>query len=190
MDMNTLIITAHPSSQGFIHKMAAAYQEKAESKGREVRIIDLYKDTKYQQEFLQFEDIKGEWTGQEVRHLWEEQLTWANEVVLMYPMWWFSMPAIVKNFLDNNLTAGFAFSYKGGKQHGLLTRRDMKVFITADGSSLIYVFLGPILRFLLQKGVFEFCGMKVASFDVFTNMRGKRNDTARTALLDKVRKRV
>jgi putative NADPH-quinone reductase len=41
--MNILIITAHPSSQGFTHKIANTYSQAATEKGHTVEIIDLYK---------------------------------------------------------------------------------------------------------------------------------------------------
>ena len=43
--MKTLIITAHPSSLGFTHKIAEAYKTGAQSIGCEVEILDLYKES-------------------------------------------------------------------------------------------------------------------------------------------------
>ncbi len=188
--MNTLIIKAHPSTRGFTHTIADVYRETAEDNGREVAIIDLYTDEQYQQPFLSFEDPKGEKTGGEARKRIQEEISWADELVLIYPTWWASMPAILKNFLDNNFTSGFAYTYESGKPEGLLKGKDMKIFTTADGPKIMYMVLKPALSLVLNKAVFGFCGMKIKNFDIFSNMVGQRDDASRAKMLDKVRARV
>ena len=39
----------------------------------------------------------------------QEKLTWADVVILQYPLWWFSVPAILKGWLDRVLAAGWAY---------------------------------------------------------------------------------
>jgi NAD(P)H dehydrogenase (quinone) len=40
--MHSLIITAHPSSQGFTHAIAETYKEAKEKNGHTVEILNLY----------------------------------------------------------------------------------------------------------------------------------------------------
>jgi len=188
--MKTLIIKAHPSSAGFAHKIADTYKDTLENKGLAVEVIDLYKDEQYQQPFLSFEDSKGEWSGQEVRVSIQERITWADELVFVYPTWWMNMPAIMKNFLDNNFTNNFAFSFQDGKMQGLLKGKSVRIFATADGPSFAYLIMKPMLNMIFSKGVFGFCGMKLKSFDVFSNMVGQQNDATRNKMLELVKKRA
>ena len=43
MKPHVLIITAHPSSKGFTHKIAESFKTGAEASGKTVEILDLYK---------------------------------------------------------------------------------------------------------------------------------------------------
>ena len=71
--MHTLIITAHPSSQGFTHKIAEAYQAGSVSQGATVEILDLYK-TPYRQDFYAFENIREPQTGNEHRKTLQDMI--------------------------------------------------------------------------------------------------------------------
>jgi len=35
----------------------------------------------------------------------QEQITWADELVFVYPIWWYDAPAILKNWFDVNMSA-------------------------------------------------------------------------------------
>ncbi len=84
---NILIIKAHPASWGFTHKIADRYKEEKEKQGHNAKIIDLYKDENYKQDFLRFEDIRPEWSGEEVRQRVHADIKWADETVLIYSVW-------------------------------------------------------------------------------------------------------
>lgn len=47
----------------------------------------------------------------------QAKLKWADHVVWIYPVWWSSVPAIMKGFIDRILLPGFAF--KKGRIHCL-----------------------------------------------------------------------
>ena len=38
-------------------------------------------------------------------------ITWADQIIFIYPIWWSGMPAMLKGFIDRVFTAGFAYSY-------------------------------------------------------------------------------
>jgi NAD(P)H dehydrogenase (quinone) len=42
----------------------------------------------------------------------QEKILWADEIVLVFPIWWGDMPAIMKNWMDCNFMSGFAFKYE------------------------------------------------------------------------------
>lgn len=39
----------------------------------------------------------------------QEKLVWADAVILQFPLWWFSMPAIMKGWVDRVFASGFAY---------------------------------------------------------------------------------
>ena len=64
-----------------------------------------------------------------------EKLAWADHVIFQFPLWWFSVPAILKGWLDRVLVKGFA--YDAGKvfDNGLLKGKTASI-ITSTQSPL------------------------------------------------------
>ena len=116
--MEKLIITAHPSSKGFTHKIAKTYFEESKEQGHNIEIVDLY-NKKYELDFLRFEN-KKEIKVSNTAKILQKKIAKAKEIVFVFPTWWGDGPAILKNFLDNTLTSGFAFEYEDGKPTKLL----------------------------------------------------------------------
>lgn len=166
---NILIITAHPSSKGHTHIIANTYKDASEAKGYKVEILDLYREENFLP-YLKFEDIKSYEKHPNVLRF-QEMITNSNEVVFIHPLWWGGTPAIMKNFLDQVITAGFAFSWAGGKLNKLLGGRSSKVFITCGGSMLLYrLFIFPPFWAIWKFFTIEYCGMKLVDFLVCDKM--------------------
>ncbi len=110
MPKKVLVITAHPSSLGLTHRIAEAYKKGAESAGASVEILDLYK-TELKQDFLRFENIR-ETPTDSAKAAMQQKIAEADELVFVHPLWWMGPPAILKNWLDVNFSARFAFRYE------------------------------------------------------------------------------
>lgn len=171
--MNILIITAHPSSHGFTHKIAEHYKKGAEKAKHEVEVLDLYK-TKLKQGFLDFENIREMDPPPHLKAI-QEKIAWANQLVFIFPLWWFNYPAILKNFLDQNLTPGFAYKFRktprGRKTlDRLLKGKTARVFVTCDSPSwFFHLIMTP--KISLRWGTLFFCGIWTKSWTFFGNMR-------------------
>jgi NAD(P)H dehydrogenase (quinone) len=186
--MKSLIITAHPSSKGFTHRIAQAYKEKSLSKGHEVQIIDLYKAPR--QDFLTFEAHGDDRPDQvAIRSSYQEQIIWADELVFVHPMWWGSMPAIMKNWIDVNFSGGFSHTYKNGKPVPLLAKKRAKVFITSDAPAFIYWILLKPYATTWAFIILMFVGIKTDCVKLFGNKR-KRTEQENIAFLEKVKRTV
>ena len=184
--MNTLIITAHPASYGFTHKIAERYKQVEEGTGNSVEIMDLYAH-KYAQPFLSFENLKTDTGPTPTKTLIQEKIAWADELVFVAPVWNMSVPAIMKNFFDVNFSAGFAFKYGPNGLEKLLTGKRARFYLTADGPKWLYLFYNRVLKYLTLGGfLHSYCGMKIESIMTFTEMFKKRTDEERDAMLEKV----
>ena len=172
--MHSLIIKAHPRADGFSHRIAESYKEKVEKSGNTALILDLCNAENFQ-EYVSFADathITEDETTQKMQKLISE----ADELVWIFPVWWFDAPAVMKNFWDRNFTSGFAFRYhpNGAGWDKLLTGKITKVFATAGGPGwLIGFFMGLIWKM----GRFGFVGMKTTSFKVFGNFPKQTEET-------------
>jgi putative NADPH-quinone reductase len=193
--MRVLIVLAHPHPKSFTAKIAKTYKEGAESAGHKIELLDLYK-TKLQLGFLKPETKKEYETSQPVRQKLQEKLAWADEIVFIHPLWWGGPPAILKNFLDQTLTPGFAYRHAKEKKflskrlnimpERLLKGRRARLLITCDGQAWTNT-----LRLMPWLGVwyfyvFRFTGLKMSSFHLFDYMRF-RGDLTRSRWLAKVR---
>lgn len=155
--MKILIIKAHPSSIGHTHKIADTYKSASEALGNEVRMHDLYK-TNYQLPFLSFENPR-ELSDSEAVQFFKSEVSWADEIVFVHPVWWHGVPAIMKNWIDTIFQAQFAFKYIEGKPVGLLKGKSAKVIATAGGPELLFTFFLSPFKITWSKMINEFCGI-------------------------------
>ena len=167
--MKSLIITAHPSSQGKTHQIAESYKKSAERRGFETEILDLYK-TEHQLPFYSFEDLRKTPPHPNVAPL-QEKITLADEIVFIHPIWWGNMPAISKNFIDHVFASHFAFKYdESGNAVGLLKGKTARIFLTAGTPRPLawfaYEFFFSPLQFIWKMFILKHCGLKVSSFMV------------------------
>ena len=176
--MKTLIIVANPREDSFSFAIANKFKELAIAQKFEVDVIDLYK-TEYQQAFYTFKDFTNVEPTAEMKYF-QGKISEANELVFVFPYWWGSMPAILKNFIAWNFSRGFAFSYKNSKAEGLLTGKTVKIFTTTRAPSSYYNINGANnrLKKMLQKQFVEFCGMKLESCNIYGGVGKSKTNTA------------
>ena len=183
--MNILMIVANPKEDSFSFAMANKYKELATAKGYNVELIDLYR-SKYQQEFFTYESA-NELKNTPEKEYFQKKITEADELVFIFPYWWGSMPAILKNFLDWNFSRGFAFEYVNSRPKGLLTNKSVTIFTTTGAPSFFYKITGANSRLkkMFQKQIIEFCGMKLKSCNIYGGV--DKSSTKTADILDKIR---
>lgn len=161
--MHSLIIKAHPRADGFTHTIAETYKQKQEERGNTVTILDLYAPENAQSytEFVSTNRLLEDESTKRMQDLIQN----AQEIVWVFPVWWFDCPAVMKNFWDRNFTTGFAFTYgKDGTVNKLLSGKTTKLYATAGGPGwLIGFFMGLIWKM----GRFAFIGLKTTDYKVF-----------------------
>ena len=97
----------------------------------------------------------------------QEKLLAADTVILQFPLWWFTMPAIMKGWVDRVLTNGFGYgTTRSWKRYGegvLAGRRGMVVVTAGAGEPHLSDrgINGSIedLLFPINHGVFFYTGM-------------------------------
>jgi NAD(P)H dehydrogenase (quinone) len=101
--MHSLIIKAHPRTDGFTHKIAETYKKKQEEQGNTVTLLDLCAPENIQSytEMISASRIVEDETTKKMQELIKN----ADEIVWVFPVWWMDCPAIMKNFWDRNFTS-------------------------------------------------------------------------------------
>ena len=157
--MKIYILLAHPDSDTFNSQIADAYAKTAQEKGHEVRIQKLGD--------MQFDPIL--WKGYKVIQALEPDLQqaqahilWCEKWVIIYPIWWGSMPALLKGFFDRTLYSGFAYKYheKGPFWDKLLRGRSGEIITTCD-APWIWIWWQYRNSDLnsVKRATLEFCGI-------------------------------
>jgi len=173
---NILIIVANPKADSFSFAMADKYKT-LYAVNNKVEIVDLYRDA-HQQGFFTYDNLHDIQVTEEMKY-YQEKISAANEIVLVFPYWWGSMPAILKNFFDWNLSSGFAYTYIDSRPVGLLEGKTVKVFTTTGAPSFLYTITGANrrLRNMFKKQIIEFCGMELKEFNIFGSVDTSAKNT-------------
>ena len=170
----TLIITAHPSEHNLTKGISDIYQEVRLEQNATVEVIDLYQDK--QLPYLSFNSNSDMATLSDEQKYYQEKVTEADEIVFIYPFWWGTMPAILKNWIDSVLTMGFAAKYgENGRPMGLLQGKSVRVISTSGAPTFFYCINGirRANKKIWKQTIVEFCGMKFDGYHLFGGMDTK-----------------
>ncbi|WP_422355918.1 NAD(P)H-dependent oxidoreductase [Roseivirga pacifica] len=101
-----LIINGHPDKESFNFALSKAYKTGALASGAVIQEINI-RDLNFNPN-LGFGYRKRTTLEPDLEDA-QQKLKWADHLVWVYPVWWGSVPAIMKGFLDRVLLPGFAF---------------------------------------------------------------------------------
>jgi putative NADPH-quinone reductase len=140
MSKKIVIIIGHPDKESFNFALAKAYRTGAEESSAEIREIvirDLVFDPNLQYGYRKRTELEPDLIEA------QETLKWADHIVWIYPVWWGSVPAIMKGFLDRVLLPGFAFKKREGSVwwDKYLTGKSSRIICTLDQPPWYYRFV-------------------------------------------------
>lgn len=162
MSKRILIIDGHPDplAERYVHALSKANFDGARTGGHEVRSIIV---SEVEFPLLRTSaDFQGASPPSRI-HECQELLQWAQHVVILFPLWMGSMPALLKGFFEQTLRPGFAFA--ASESHGLpkrlLTGRSARIIVTMGMPALFYrwYFRAHSLK-SLQRNILRFCGFR------------------------------
>lgn len=183
--MKILIVFAHPELRSFNAALKDVAVTALEAEGHTVFVSDLYRmnfkaaadsgdfikpanpeylklqaeQTKAFQEGTYAEDIKAEM----------KKFEDADLVIFNFPIWWFSLPAIMKGWVDRVFAMGFAYGAgKGVYENGAFRGKKAMLTFTTGGPQQSYGKTGKngeldTILFHIHHGMFWFVGMDVLS---------------------------
>lgn len=169
--MKIFVLLGHPDSDSFNGRIAETYVRAAIKAGHEVRVQRLGE--------MQFDPVLHE-GYKKIQPLEpdlltsQENLLWCEKWVIIYPMWWGTVPALLKGFLDRTLLPGFAFKYhtKDPFWDKLLSGKRAEVINTCDSPSLWVRFVYRNSdKHTLVNAVLKFCGIRPVRFTRIGRLR-------------------
>lgn len=152
--MKILYLYAHPNVNSFNQHLKEFALEKLHQLGHKVMVSDLYAQ-KFNPtaSWDDFECASNPSTTNymnaqkeafEKNHLREdikteiEKIIWADHLIFQFPLWWFSMPAILKGWFDRVLAKGFAYDAGYMLETGLLKNKTASCIVTTHFPKLMY----------------------------------------------------
>lgn len=196
---------AHPEPASFSSAQARIAVDALRSSGYDVEYIDLYaKDWGPVLDRSEFTPFDGPFKPQ--REQWDafragtladdvrtdlEAVLRADLLVLSFPLWWFSFPAILKGWLDRVFAMGAVSGGDAGLyETAALRGRRAVVLTTTGGPAAAFTpdgAFGGLDQFLfpINRGVLEFVGYDALE-PIVTFGPAHLDDAARRAALDDV----
>lgn len=169
--MNVVIIFDHPygeeagynelHNRSFTSALFVSVIEELEKRGDTIDIIDLHKDSF--DPVMHKEDLLN-WRTQpfvnEQAQYYFNKLKSADEIIMLFPIWWELMPAMTKGFIDKVFAKGQVQEI--GRRRKLLNFQTKVRVLTVSGTPtwVYYVKYGNPVGRMLKRGVFGKAGLK------------------------------
>lgn len=176
------IVFSHPWHGSFNKAILDTITTKFDRQNKPYEVIDLHKD-KFNPVFTE-EELAVYNQGKALDPLilkYHEIIRQSDEIILIFPNWWNTMPAILKGFFDKVLLKDFAFNYEGGFNPLLKINRSF-VITTSEKPS-------PNFKDTIEKGLIGDMLNSVGILNaIWLSCEGtsKGTDADRQRFLDKV----
>jgi len=185
--MKVYILLGHPDSDSFNGQIFETYCNELTKIGHEIKVQRIGE--------MKFDPIlwKGYKIVQELEpdlKTTQENILWCDKWTIIYPIWWGSMPAILKGFFDRTLYSGFAYKYHKNDPFWdkLLKGRSADLITTCDAPKwwIWWQYRNSDLN-SIKRATLEFCGFRPVRVKRIDRLRYK-NESERNKILQDIKK--
>lgn len=161
--MHVLVVFCHPVAESFAAAAHRTVLQALADSGHTVTDVDLYAENfdpvMSRQERLDYLNTDR---NERLVKRYDDMLVTADAIVLVYPAWWYGMPAMLKGYFDRVWLPGVAFDVTpdGRVVTDRLQRIRRILVVTTYGASwwMVRVLLGDPARKLIARAVRALCG--------------------------------
>ena len=165
--MKTAIVFNHPYEGSYCNALLAAVSTGLSKAGHEIDLIHLDNDNF--NPVMTARDLKGFKDGkpqdpQVIEYC--ERINKADRLILIFPIWWELMPAMMKGFIDKVIFPGAAYDYDHSGRFPRMNKRwnnlqGVTVITTMNTPSIAYRLLfGNAIKKAIFNGTFRKLGFK------------------------------
>src|SRR5690554_1548437 len=194
--MHLLTVFSHPFRDKYPAAVMDSFHAPFEQAGHTIDVLDLHQ-----------ERFDPRFTAEDHAHFWggpippgiEEmhgRVEKADRLAFVFPVYWWSMPALMKGWIERVFTAGWAYQYGAGVEdrgraalHALLLSI-LTVLIGIGGSKeRTYEKYGydEAMRTQLDVGIFAYCGIDDVESHLIYDVEGAHNAPLREVGLERAR---
>jgi NAD(P)H dehydrogenase (quinone) len=180
--MKILVVYTHPVPDSFNRAILNATLKGFESAGHDYQVADLYAEhfqpAMTAGDFVQFENkpMPDEILAEQAR------VEWCDAMIFIFPLWWWSMPGMLKGWIDRVISYGWAWIDPEKPESGPLRDRKILVMLTAGASygELAKRKYDEALHTQLNVGIWNYCSFR----DVTTRVFDRVNDDSPRQLME------
>ncbi|PVZ41219.1 NAD(P)H-dependent oxidoreductase [Pseudomonas sp. CC120222-01a] len=167
--MHALIVVAHHDPDSLTHRVAATIAEHVSSYESQhtCEIADLAKegfDPRFtasdRDTYHRVAPVAPDIVAQ------QQRIDNADALVLVFPVYWWSMPALLKGWIDRVFCNGWAFDF-GVENPESSKLRDLRVHLVALGASGAEAYArhgyDQAMNTQIEHGIFGYCGAQIVS---------------------------
>lgn len=165
--MTALVVVSHSYPDSLTHHVARSVSDAIRTAGGTVETADLAAenfDPRFTGGDLDLFRGKGN-TPADVRAE-QDRIDRADHLVLVFPMYWWSMPALLKGWIDRVFVSGWAYDLTA--DYGIVKKLDrLTVHLVSlagdDADSFERHGVYDAFRTQIERGIVEYCGATVGS---------------------------
>ncbi|MRK21880.1 NAD(P)H-dependent oxidoreductase [Pseudomonas sp. JG-B] len=178
--MHALIVVAHHDPRSLTHSLAAQVADGLKHSGHDSEIANLAAEgfdprfnfadhAVHRHQVAPPADVAAE----------QARIDRSNALVLVFPVYWWSMPGVLKGWIDRVFANGWTFEYSldGGLKKKL---RHLKVHLIgvagADAGTFERHGYSEAMKTQIDHGIFDYCGATVLTSAVY--FESESNDPA------------
>ncbi|MEX1077820.1 MAG: NAD(P)H-dependent oxidoreductase [Homoserinimonas sp.] len=194
--MHLLTVFSHPFRDKYPAAVMDSFHAPFEEEGYTIDVLDLHR-----------ERFDPRFTAEDHAHFWggpippgiEEmhgRVQEADRLAFVFPVYWWSMPALMKGWIERVFTAGWAYQYGAGVEdrgraalHGLLPSIPTVLIGIGGSKERTYEKYGydEAMRTQLDVGIFAYTGIDDVESHLIHDVEGDHNASVREAGLDRAR---
>ncbi|MFD9070827.1 NAD(P)H oxidoreductase [Streptomyces lasiicapitis] len=166
MAANVLLVTGHPRSDSLTSQLVRHAGERLTAQGHTVDLLDLtaedFDPRMTPADEPDWADPDKDYSPEVRAHM--RRVAAADAIVVVFPVWWFGLPALLKGWIDRVWNNGFAY----GRNDPLLTGKHMLWLGLVAYQSEQFAKLGweETVTRTLGTGISEYCGIKAENVSV------------------------
>ena len=168
------IIIAHPWKESFNHAIFNKVKRDLTKEGSSFTCIDLYEDNFTPALSVEELDKFREGIPLDSKVIdYQSTLKQVSELIIIFPIWWYSMPAVLKGFFDKVMLKNFAYKESATGLIGQLSHITKVTIVTTSEGPTWYIkyFKGNFVKGVLIRGILRDIGIKNTKWINFSNIK-------------------
>lgn len=195
--LHLLTVFAHPIANSYPAAVMSAFHEPFRTSGYTIDVLDLHR-----------EGFDPRFTAEDHAHFWgahvpadiaamHRRVEAADRLAFIFPVYWWSMPALMKGWIERVFTGGWAYQYGRGVQdrgkeplNGLLPSVPTALLGIGGSKYTTYNKYGydVAMRTQLDVGIFAYCGIRDVESHLIYDVEGAHNAANRSSGLQDARR--